>query len=371
MNRGLSVYMNILRGLAAVAVVLSHVDYRGIGGHAFEWFRTSGLGHQAVMVFFVLSGYVIAHSAERTRTFYEYATARIARMYSVVIPVILITPLLYLIGRAIDLGAYAQTPGFYSAPHFVTALHTLFFTSEFGFDSYRYFGNIPLWSLSYEVAYYALFGLAFYLRGYVRLIGLAVLSLAIGPKILLLMPIWLLGVLLYRYRDRLVVSRVVGAALVAASFVLYAVYALIHTPVDEAGFRFWQAAGINPHGTLGWSKYFLTDYLLGIIVALNIIGAQSCLSGGFAWPARICSVSDWLADRSFSLYVFHVPFLYLCAAMLGAYRATPMGGAIMLGVSMVACFALAPVTDLRKREWLALVRSLTSPLQSRAGMSAG
>src|SRR5437763_6011674 len=61
----------------------------------------------------------------------------------------------------------------------------------------------PYWSLSYEVWYYIAFGLIFYLRGGQRIV-LAALTLAIaGPKILFFLPIWLFGVLGWRYRRAL------------------------------------------------------------------------------------------------------------------------------------------------------------------------
>ena len=54
--------------------------------------------------------------------------------------------------------------------------------------------NFPFATLDYEAWYYVLFGLAAFLRGRRRMAALAAAALLAGPKILLLFPIWLMGV---------------------------------------------------------------------------------------------------------------------------------------------------------------------------------
>jgi len=79
-----SLYLDILRFAAALCVLLSHANMREIVDR--DLFPQS-LGHDAVVIFFVLSGYVIAFVAdtrESTRT--GYWTSRLARVYSVALP---------------------------------------------------------------------------------------------------------------------------------------------------------------------------------------------------------------------------------------------------------------------------------------------
>jgi peptidoglycan/LPS O-acetylase OafA/YrhL len=60
MTRGLSIYLDILRVLAALQVALYHLGWLekvGIGQQF--WNRW---GHEAVVIFFVLSGFVIRYS---------------------------------------------------------------------------------------------------------------------------------------------------------------------------------------------------------------------------------------------------------------------------------------------------------------------
>lgn len=70
-----SVHLDALRGIAAVGVCLNHVrdiffrDYSQLSHHnpllALAYLAT-GLGHQWVIIFFVLSGYLVGGSALRS-----------------------------------------------------------------------------------------------------------------------------------------------------------------------------------------------------------------------------------------------------------------------------------------------------------------
>ena len=60
MNPITSVYLDLIRFIAALLVVLSHAAYPRLDGVNFAMF--GGFGRDAVMIFFVLSGYVIAYA---------------------------------------------------------------------------------------------------------------------------------------------------------------------------------------------------------------------------------------------------------------------------------------------------------------------
>ena len=64
MNRGTSAYLDLLRFLCAAIVILVHADWLQIDGRLPLVWRLPGAGHDAVIVFFVLSGFVIAHVAQ-------------------------------------------------------------------------------------------------------------------------------------------------------------------------------------------------------------------------------------------------------------------------------------------------------------------
>ncbi|HTC84425.1 MAG TPA: acyltransferase family protein, partial [Rhizomicrobium sp.] len=99
MKKELSVYLDILRVLAAAAVFLSHLSWLEISG-GFLW-QLQPYGHPAVIVFFVLSGYLIQYSvAARENRLADYAVARLGRLYSVVIPALILTYIFDRIGAS-------------------------------------------------------------------------------------------------------------------------------------------------------------------------------------------------------------------------------------------------------------------------------
>jgi peptidoglycan/LPS O-acetylase OafA/YrhL len=69
----------------------------------------SGYGHSAVVVFFVLSGFVIRHVTDTKEMHWpDYAASRIARIFSVTVPAIFLTLICDAIGRAVEPAIYAQ-----------------------------------------------------------------------------------------------------------------------------------------------------------------------------------------------------------------------------------------------------------------------
>ena len=89
MNRAFSIYLDLVRFVAAVLVYLWHSNQKAIvDGPVFA----GGYGPSAVIVFFVLSGFVIAYVVEtKERDWRRYLAGRGARIYSVVVPVVVLT----------------------------------------------------------------------------------------------------------------------------------------------------------------------------------------------------------------------------------------------------------------------------------------
>jgi peptidoglycan/LPS O-acetylase OafA/YrhL len=83
-----SLYLDLARACAALAVVVAHFSYFRIFDDA-QIARIPDFGREAVIAFFVLSGFVIAYSAEHKNfTAKSYVVARAARLFSVVLPVL-------------------------------------------------------------------------------------------------------------------------------------------------------------------------------------------------------------------------------------------------------------------------------------------
>ncbi len=346
MNRTTSLYLDLVRFGAALVVVFTHLAYLRFSGGLLTPLRT--YGNDAVMIFFVLSGYVIAYTvANRDRDFTTYAINRFARLYSVAIPAIVLTFVLDHIGRQVDPELYH---GFwYRGDEPVSRiLAALTFTNELWFNSVRLFTNGPYWSLGYEFWYYMMFAAAAFARGILRIVLLLALAAFVGPKILLLLPVWLLGVWVNRVNSGPPLSIRLGTVLFTAPIVLYIAFrasgmrdALLEWSYGQFGRSFIE-------GDLVWSNEFIAAYCIGSLVACNFIGFHA-LSGKLA-PHLVRFdrlIRDW-AGYTFSIYLFHYPLLQFFKAVLPLDAQSPLSVALLFTVTILACRLLGDVTEQRK-----------------------
>src|SRR5579863_3058193 len=121
MKPATSLYLDLMRFTAAATVFFYHVG--GFTGGLF-W-RAQLYAQTAVVIFFVLSGFVIAHVlATRERSPLDYGASRFARLYSVVIPALLLGAICNTIGGW-------RSPGLYEAgTHAYRYFATLFMVNE-------------------------------------------------------------------------------------------------------------------------------------------------------------------------------------------------------------------------------------------------
>jgi hypothetical protein len=89
-RKSTSICLDLLRAGAALTVFVHHANLYELDAGAFSWFRRD-IGHSAVVVFFVLSGYVIMGTLGEQRSARDYVVKRAARIYSVVVPALLLT----------------------------------------------------------------------------------------------------------------------------------------------------------------------------------------------------------------------------------------------------------------------------------------
>lgn len=146
-------------------------------------------------MFFVL-GFVIAFVTDaKERTPRAYAASRLSRLWSVALPALAATLAMDAIGKWLAPQAYADVLNNPLGP-----LASALFVNEFWTAQWHVGSNIPFWSLSYEAAYYLLFGI--FVFAPMRWLWLAAAAALIGPKILLLAPAWIAGVIAYRAAQR-------------------------------------------------------------------------------------------------------------------------------------------------------------------------
>ena len=359
MTRGFSLYLDTIRFLAAVLVLFSHVAYPRYSNGDLAWMRELNLGSDAVILFFVLSGFVIAHTTSaKNRTGLDYAKARLARLYSVVIPAIVFTLVCDAIGRSINPAAYdgwwfnGQNPG-------EQIWRALTFSSHAAGDQIRLGTNGPFWSVAYEAWYYLAFGVAVFGRGWSRWALLALITLAAGLPIALLAPCWLAGVALQRItarRPQVRVTRGLALAMATAPWLVYAAWLAIDLPrvLTMLTYIAMGAGALTPNQALGFSDEFLWNMALALLFAVHFFGVFA-LAKDAAWIGqRSERAIRWLAGATFSIYLFHSPLLTLLYALPGYDAANPAHYLGAGAVTLAACFALAEVSERRLQAWKGL-----------------
>jgi peptidoglycan/LPS O-acetylase OafA/YrhL len=313
MGREFSIYLDLVRFTAALLVLFHHMADKTI---TLVDAPFAGYGHSAVLVFFVLSGYVIAYVTDtREKELRSYTVNRCGRIYSVAIPALLLTPLLDYFGAA-------WMPGIYEghAPNDlwgIRVISSLLFTNELWFLSIMSFSNLPYWSLNYEVWYYILFAALQFLSGRTRIVAVTLILLIMGPKIAMLAPIWWLGVALYRDQRLKHISLTTGWILYILSIVLFALF--VHYSVEENA-RNWlqEILGREKTHLLVSSKFFISHYMLAVIVGMHLVAARAVATNFSAVLIPLEPAIRWVASYTFALYLFHRPLLMFFAALYGA-----------------------------------------------------
>ena len=347
MGKTFSIYLDLVRFVAACLVYVYHSNQRLL---VTDILPASTYGHSAVTVFFVLSGFVIAFITDtKERHWATYAASRVSRVYSVALPAVFLT-------IALDAAGRQLYPALYSYPFDqfgVRTLTSLLLLNETWFISITSFSNVPYWSICYEMWYYVAFGLAMFLprrMGGVAVVGLALL---LGPKVVLLAPIWMLGVLLYRWQRLRQISAVQGWLLVLGSSV--GIVAFHHAGVSEqVADQFKSFIGAHGYAQLTFSKFFLADYLLGSLVFLNFAGMRR-ISDSLTPLLLLERPIRWLAGYTLSLYLLHQPLFLFWAAVL---RGDPNGHAywaMTTALVAVSVWAIGWVTENKRhalKRWL-------------------
>jgi peptidoglycan/LPS O-acetylase OafA/YrhL len=341
-NRSLSLYLDVLRAMAAMVVFLSHAGTMRISGGFLYQF--SPWGQLAVDVFFVLSGLVIAHTVQvRESDARSYAVNRAARIYSVVLPALAIGYLLDAIGSAADPGLYAMLTHFHPAEWPRQVATSLVFCNEIWFNAVVPGTNLPFWSLGYEVWYYLIFGVAVFARGPWRWPAAVGLLFCAGPKIAMLFPLWLLGVASYQAMRRLRLSRRMAWIACVAPLLLLPPLLVAHSRSE------WPFAVFGN----GWRFAVDTrwDYALGLALAVHLVGVHALHEGLPVVPDRVRAVMRRIANGTFTVYLLHFPLIhFLVAVMPWPNTSWQVRLAVFVGAPL-ALLALSQLTEQRRDLW--------------------
>jgi len=315
-----STVLDVMRWVAALAVVLTHINdqvFLSIAETPVEarslpfvvWKFITASGNEAVIVFFVISGYLVggAALAEFLRDgdvkLSKYMLKRCARLYTVLVPALLIGATLDIYGTQLAGGAavYAERLHHLTVAGFFGNLVYLqgIFVETFG-------TNDALWSLTNEFFYYVIFGMGLFAlsknRSVLQRTGLFVLlgglAWLIFPKILLFGSLWLLGVAIRIMPLR----RMLPVAISVGQFLV--------TLIAIRVFFEWE-----------WRESMLAHY------GVSLLAAASCallIASLQARPSKDSREMPSLvrhpfnriaADFSYTLYATHYPFVMFVIAL--------------------------------------------------------
>ena len=332
-------WLDFARGLSALAVCVGHlratvwVEFSQVTSPSLfdrAMYAATGVGHQAVMVFFVLSGFFVGGSvwnAGKGFRWGPYAVARVSRLWVVLLPCLALTAI-------VDAIVMAVAP-----PVLNGALHEVWHSgpdsSNYDASVYVLLGNLafvqtiavpvfgsngPLWSLANEFWYYALFPLMitavrgtgaradYMVRGWCALLAIGMLALM--PWAMRLgYVVWLMGVALFvltaNANSRAGTALKWAAPAFGAAFVVSIAYAKSSA---------WQAQLGIP-----------ADLLVGTSFALTCAALVGGTKGFASLPRRLAGrTARGLSEMSYSLYLSHFPLVVLIGALgYGADRLQP------------------------------------------------
>lgn len=323
-----------LRGAAAVAVLLHHISLVArpeLSASTWAWLTQSPLkllfaGSESVLIFFVLSGLVVALPAMREGfSWLKYYPARMLRLYLPVCAALLLSAaLIVLLPR--DRSEMPADSWMSDAQ--ATSITPMSLLSEASLTRRTYDIDNVLWSLRWEVVFSLLLPLFVWiaLRTIKHPVALAALCLVatvlgrvIDVDVLVYIPLFLLGAVLAshlgaieRYHSKS--QWLLPALAVLAGLLLIASWLV--RPLDAPQLV----------RNLLWG-------LAGAGAALTV--ALAVMWPGLRWGLEM-RPAQWLGRISFSLYLVHVPIIATLVYLFGSSRwwlAALLAVPISLGVA--------------------------------------
>lgn len=314
---GQSDFLNLTRWLSAFLVVCEHLrsllfqDFSKLSDKDvfdYGFYFVTGFGHEAVVLFFVLSGFLVGGNVLKkwengSFEWKGYLIDRATRLYTVYLFVLVF-------GVALDGVGYKwfNSAGYYSQST-PDPIATLAFDVSARLDVWHFLSSLimgqeiilpsvgsngPLWSLAHEWWYYVLFPLILgVFRGRLarRIVALTLVSvvlLFLTKYVLVLFGVWLLGVVVWRYNHRRLVPLCVALPVFLGALFIMRIE-IISIP-------------------------YVSQFILG--AGFSLLLNSVCQNNK---PLFFCQFSKFMADFSYSLYLVHFPFILFLVSVGSTY----------------------------------------------------
>ena len=395
-------WLDALRGYAALVVALFHLSPQILGPQRhLAIYQHLDLGKYGVLLFFLVSGYVIPMSLERHGDLRRFWIGRLARIYPAYLAAIALFALVCMAGW---LGWAREVR---AEPVTSTLAHASMLTDLLGQrGAVRVF-----WTLAYEMTFYLIVSGLFVWRLH-RLsawwaAGLALAALLVGPALpdallggtsaarrvtaAVLLLVVVLCLVAYLSKRMTLIAGAAGIAVV----LLPAVNG--HATGGSTVISSWQALTLLAIMFAGTVIYRAQHRQIGrgaatvslTVVALGVVGAHGIHLGtpaalglwlanvgavavtfGFAYALRnrtIPAVLVWLGKISYSLYLLHVIVLFLLPRIVPDLGTRPIGVRVSVGLAWLAVVLALAWLAYRMVELpgQALGRRLTARLEPR------
>jgi peptidoglycan/LPS O-acetylase OafA/YrhL len=378
-------WLDVLRGLAALAVVFDHLSYYVLQPARWAIYQWFDFGNYGVFVFFIISGYIVPASLERKGSVRSFWVSRLFRLYPLYLLAVGLAVALWLV----HLGGLR---GAGSDPETSVLAQLLMMSNVLAGP------NLPnvVWSLSYEMVFYlvlvALFTARIHRRSSWYALAFAGVAVALGgllpqayfshslssPRLIALgadlaLLTGLAAAVVLRGKPRILgaaLAAVVAVALLAfnggwiypwealvilalmfTGTVLYraeqgqyrwrhaiAVSAAVLVLALAAGLWHIHAWGLSAHAELVWERRWVTS----LVLAGLTFGAGLAFRH-VRWPRAL----TWLGLISYSVYLLHPLLIEVYDHLPWVPRGHPLWLQILLAAAFgIVVIAVSSVTYL-------------------------
>ncbi|MDR3543876.1 MAG: acyltransferase [Desulfosporosinus sp.] len=311
---------DFIRFVAAVLVVISHSFPLSLGNNLREplMILTKGqltLGTMAVDIFFIISGFLITQSYDRSNNFIRFIKARVLRIYPALIVVVFLSA--FILGPIVTSLSITDYFRSYQTYRYLTSAFIFHALSNnlpgvFSNNIYAPAVNGSLWTLAYEFKFYLLVGFLGLTRILNRKTVLALFLLSFASSIFLtthkglmqychLLNFYSAGMLIYLAREYIPLN----IKLAFTSFVLLLISCFIGHLQDVSVFC---------------GSYFIMYFAFNTRLNLSNFAKYGDFSYGvyiFAFPVQQTIIHFFGGSMAYPILIFlySLPIVLLCAIL--------------------------------------------------------